>query len=158
MPNITLTIDHVALQRVIDALGEIGGPELRRIVQDAIANDSVLKRVINYPPERSVPQPFKSAKQRRFFFAALRSGQISVPYSRTYYLQRGWRYNAGEGVVTNGAPYAGMVMGEKAEQAGYFSGKGWLSVTDIAQASESQDAPWIGEAAVTLWIGKKGLG
>jgi hypothetical protein len=158
MLTLTATVDHAALQRILDALGEIDGPELRRILQDAVANDSLLKRVINYPDNRRAPQPFKSAASRRFFFAALRSGQISVPYQRTYALQRGWRYDAAGARVTNDTGYAAMVMGSKGEQSGYFAGKGWLSVDSIAQQSESQDAPWIAQGAVTLWIGKKGLG
>jgi hypothetical protein len=158
MLTLTATVDHAALQRILDALGEIDGPELRRILQDAVANDSLLKRVINYPDNRRAPQPFKSAASRRFFFAALRDGRITVPYQRTYALQRGWRYDAAGARVTNGTGYAAMVMGSKGEQSGYFAGKGWLSVDSIAQQSESQDAPWIAQGAVTLWIGQRGLG
>lgn len=161
MINLTATIDHAALQRILEALEELGRPpaDLVRIMGEAVARDSVLKRTANYPDNRRAPQPFKSAKQRRFFFAALRSGQITVPYQRTGDLGRGWRYQPGGrgGEVTNGVPYAAMVMGSKGQQAGYFSGKGWLSIDQIAQEAEAQDAPWIAQGAVTLWIGQRGL-
>jgi hypothetical protein len=162
MLTISATIDRAALQRVLDALEELGGPpnDLQRMIGEAMAQDSVLKRTANYPDNRRAPQPFKSAQQRRFFFAALKSGAISVPYQRTYALQRGWTYvpGGGGGVVTNRTPYAAMVMGSKGEQSGYFAGKGWLSVDKIAQEAEAQDAPWVAQAAVTLWIGKRGIG
>lgn len=160
--NITATVDSAALQRILAALEDLQNApaDLQRLIGEAIAHDSVLKRTANYPDNRRAPQPFKSAQQRRFFFAALRRGQITVPYQRTYALQRGWTYvpGGGGGVVTNRVPYAAMVMGSQGEQSGYFAGKGWLSVDKIAAEAEAQDAPWVAQAAVTLWIGKRGIG
>lgn len=154
--DVQISLDHAALARIIAALEAIDGGDLRRLIVDAVANDSVLKRTANYPDNRRVGQPFKSDKQRRWFFAALRKGQISVPYQRTGTLGRGWRYDAGASSVVNTVPYAGQVMGD--DQSDYFGNKGWLSTTFIAAESERNDVPWIAQGAVSLWIMQRGLG
>ncbi len=159
----TATIDQAALQRVLDALEELAQPppDLIRLLGDGVAQDGVMPRITNYPPRMYRAQPFVSDKQRRAFFAMLRSGAITVPYSRTYALRAGWRpiKTADGAEVRNDVPYAGMVMGDSdGQQSAYFAGKGWLSTTRIASDVETNDVPWIGEAAVTLWILKRGLG
>src|SRR5512146_3138969 len=58
-------------------------------------------------------QTFQSEKQRRWFFAALRSGELHIPYKRTGATQAGWQYrltnqgyNATIYNATKGARYA----------------------------------------------------
>lgn len=158
--NVTITLDHATLQRVLNALEELGGTppaDLVALVGDAVARDGVMKRVINYPPMIRKAQPFKSAASRRWFFANLRSGAISVPYERTYRLQRGWQpFRTSTGAeVRNDVPYAGRVMGE--DQSGYFADKSWFSVDRIARDVEVEDAPGLAAGAASLWIAKRGL-
>lgn len=160
--NVTITLDHATLQRVLSALEELGGAppaDLVALVGDAVARDGVMKRVINYPPMIRKAQPFVSDKQRRWFFANLRSGALSVPYERTYRLQRGWQpFRTSTGAeVRNDVPYAGMVMGSKGDQSSYFAGKSWLSIDRIARDVEAEDAPGLAAGAVSLWIAKRGL-
>lgn len=159
MLDITITTDDAALRRILEALEELTGPpaDLIRILGDAVAQDGVMPRVINYPAPSRKSQPFKSAQQRKAFFAMLRSGSISVPYQRSYRLQRGWRPEpTGDGArVVNDTAYAPLVMGE--QQGDYFRGN-WLTTTRIATDVEQQAAPWIAQGAVTLWIAKRGLG
>lgn len=91
-----------------------------------------------YPPSpRGKRMAFKSARQRRFFFAALRSGRITVPYRRTMRLGRGWilrfleRVNEFRVEVENRAPYLPWVMGP-GTQAAIHKGR-WQTTADIAQ-------------------------
>lgn len=58
----------------------------------------------NRPTRRQVyGTPFKTDKQRRWFFWALGQGIISVPYRRTYKLRKGWKLQAsGRAVATPG--------------------------------------------------------
>lgn len=53
---------------------------------------SAQKRITKYPPryQGKLPGGFKSEKQRRYFFWALREGIIQVPYQRTGTYGRAW--------------------------------------------------------------------
>lgn len=71
-----------------------------------------------YPDTQSTgPMVFKSDKQRRYFFWALREGIITVPYGRTGTLGRRWtttvRGYAGDmvGLVGNNTSYGPLVQG-----------------------------------------------
>ena len=91
-------------------------------VKDAAAND-IAKYLLNvvrgYPPQKSISRKqaygvtFFSDKQRRFFFAALKSGAINVPYKRTQAFSRSWRI-IGQGeqtILVNETDYGGYLMG-----------------------------------------------
>jgi hypothetical protein len=63
------------------------------VLRDAmeIAVERVRTQIAIYPPPPSgYRMVWKSEKQRRWFFAALRSGEIQVPYRRTMTLQKRW--------------------------------------------------------------------
>lgn len=106
-----------------------------RAVSMAIAAEAQ-DRIAPYPNPSGKPQAFKTVRQRRGFFAKLRSGQITVPYRR-----RG----AGGGVLggwmseptTTGArlrntrPEAAFV--HSAQQARYFQGSGWKTDKGISE-------------------------
>ena len=90
------------------------------------------------PPASRRPQPFKSDKQRRFFFWALGKGIIEVPYPRTNYMVRSLSGvnsdsvrnvkpigNHGyEGQFGTRTEYAPLVIGEHT-QARYHKGTWW---------------------------------
>lgn len=64
-----------------------------KVVRDTMemAVERVRTQIAVYPPPPSgYHMVFKTDKQRRFFFAALRDGRISVPYRRTGNLGRLW--------------------------------------------------------------------
>lgn len=107
-------------------------PEIQRILQD-------------YPPQRYVSreaaygQTFSSQKQRRWFFAALRSGKISVPYHRTGELGRAWKVEGmGHSVstgpsakISNAAPGAAHVYGIGMPQAAQPRMVGWQDEEEL---------------------------
>ncbi|MGQ9491727.1 MAG: hypothetical protein ACUVS6_13725 [Anaerolineae bacterium] len=87
------------------------------------------------PPERGAFTGFKSDKQRRWFFAALRQGLIQVPYVRTGTLGRSWTQRidlTADGMVgrvgTNIA-YAPFVQ-DRERQAEIHRGR-WQTVQDV---------------------------
>jgi hypothetical protein len=91
-----------------------------------------------YPdPPRNKRMTFKTARQRRFFFAALRSGRISVPYRRTRNLAKGWvlkfleRASEFRIEVSNKVPYLPWVMGP-GTQADIHKGR-WNTTAQVAQ-------------------------
>ena len=79
-------------------------------------------------------QPFSSDKQRRWFFWALNSGQISVPYHRTQELSKGWHIvNRGLlGYLVNRTPGASYVLGER-NQANQPRLVGWKKASQQIQ-------------------------
>lgn len=102
------------------------------------AGDRLEQALTTYPePPKNQKMQFKSAKQRRWFFAALRSGRITVPYRRTRNLAKGWVLKFRELTsefrveVSNRVPYLPWVMGPK-EQARIHKGR-WSTTDQIAQ-------------------------
>ncbi|KPJ95378.1 MAG: hypothetical protein AMJ53_02840 [Gammaproteobacteria bacterium SG8_11] len=109
--------------------------ELRQTMDQALYH--IQDSVPSYPVASRKPQPFKSDKQRRFFFWALRSGRISVPYRRTGTLGRSLTIGQpgnikevrklGQGVegqFGTRTKYAPMVIGQRS-QARYHQGTWW---------------------------------
>lgn len=91
-----------------------------------------------YPPPSRKPQPFKTERQRRFFFAALRDGRIVVPYRRTGQLGRSMQWE----IVSQGPAeyrgrygtnlaYAPLVISDD-RQAGYHRGT-WYTMKTIQE-------------------------
>ncbi len=148
--KIDVTIElNATLQRILKIeIDNIGEPIIR-----AIADDSVLPHLREYPPASGKKQPFKSAKQRKYFFAALRSGKMRIPYPRSGSLARNWKLSSIGGMrtitgrITNPRPYDKFVQGDDGDQAGYHAGN-WRTVTDIAMISESQEAGAIAESII----------
>lgn len=91
-----------------------------------------------YPPTRKQRQLFKSDRQRRAFFAMLRSGEIDVPYrrgssGRSERLGSKWTIiKSGDSYrVVNNTSYGPFVMGT-ANQSLYHAGN-WKTEREIAQ-------------------------
>lgn len=109
----------------------------------AIAND-VVSRMARYPGQTHAKQPFKSAKQRAFFFWALNKGIIEVPYRRgsspgSETLGRRWHVEhvgSMNARAVNTASYAPYVHGEGTQSA-YMRAEGWLTDEGIARQVES---------------------
>ncbi|MCP4536248.1 MAG: hypothetical protein GY832_03805 [Chloroflexi bacterium] len=103
----------------------------------------IKEKIATYPPVPGRPQPFVSPKQRRGFFAHLRSEDIEVPWRRgispgsqrmgaRWTIKKsanGMRYSVG-----NNASYARLVQGPRL-QTRYHATTGWQTTTQVA-ASE----------------------
>lgn len=150
--NITITLDEAMLRRVIAGLEALDGEPLRRLIGQAIIADGILPEARHTPPQSGKRQAFVSARQRRAFFAMLRSGAITVPYRRTGRLVAAWR-PADPYTVTNDAPHADLVVGEKGKQAKYHAGT-WKRVDEIAATVERGPAAFIAAGVVSEFISK----
>lgn len=150
---IDLKID---ISDVLAKLARLNDADLARVIADAVVDEAVLPELAKYPAPSRAPQPFVSAKQRRYFFAALKEGSITVPYPRTGGLGKSFtKAPFGGGVnVTSTLGYADLVVGEK--QARYFKGN-WPSVTDVAAKIEKDTAEVIATAKVLERLQEAGL-
>ena len=134
--------------------------------QDAVTNDvsnyliSVLKL---YPSYKYVSRrsaygtPFFTAKQRRWFFAALADGSLTIGNNRTQTLAKGWR-KIGSGanvIVANEVPYAAYVMGE-GEQSRHEAKVGWKTL-DAVMRERSARIVEIADGAIKKALKKLGL-
>lgn len=106
-------------------------------------------RIAPYPSARRQKQPFRSAKQRRGFFAKLRKGQITVPYRRSGQLGQKWVADKGSGQIRmrntrRGAKY----VHSEQEQASYHRGN-WKTDKGVAdQVVSDGTAAQIAEQAL----------
>lgn len=118
-----------------------------------------------YPPPYHAAQPFKSEKQRRFFFWALGEGIIDVPYRRgqspgsqrlgtQFYVQSEPGSQYVEVTIGNRAGYAPHVIGE--DQSAYMAGGGWRKLREVAVEKTARIVE-IFEAWVTKAIRDLGL-
>ena len=96
----------------------------------------VHSRVPQYPSPRREPQPFKTERQRRYFFWALHAGEITVPYRRSGQLGRSLTTevrplgNDIVGLIGTNTVYAPWVISDRAidgrgPQAQYHAGRWW---------------------------------
>jgi hypothetical protein len=100
---------------------------------------------------------FKSDKQRRYFFAALKDGRIQVPYKRTQTLRRRWQIigNGRNTIIANETPYAQYVMGDNT-QSRMHNLIGWKTLaTRLKEHREKLEK--VMYAAVKKTIHKLGL-
>lgn len=139
-----------ALDRFAQGDAQIG----KALVKATHRSTSLLRqRLGKYPAKSTGKMVFKSAKQRRFFFAALREGKIQIPYRRSGTLGRRWysRVNVGGGMagdvagfVGNLTPYARYVQGFS-EQAPIHKGN-WQTEQDVAHESRDEIVGFFNEA------------
>ena len=136
MLDVKVTVDATEADRILDRLTASGFDES---IAKYVADEVVLPRFMKYPGASGKAQPFVSAKQRKFFFAALRSGQISVPYRRSGALGSKWQQLPfAHGVLLRSQQgYSEIVIGER--QGAYFKGT-WQSIIEQAKAAEPDAA------------------
>lgn len=132
-----------------------GLPELRAKLKDAPPHiqDAVVEEVADYmlevlrqyPPQRRVTRKaaygrtFQSARQRRWFFAALNAGEINVPYRRTQGLRNAWR-KVGKGrdlIIANENEGAVWTMDDE-RQARLNTLVGWKKIGDLVRERSKQ--------------------
>jgi len=122
------------------------------------AGEALKGKLSVYPPQKSLTrrevygEPFKTEKQRRYFFYALGKGLISVPYSRgadrkSERFKASWAIKTkNDGltvVVGNDTTYGPYLMGNK-EQSTFMAAIGWPTVDEVME----QNAEEISQFAV----------
>src|SRR3990172_8391206 len=105
------------------------------------AAEHVKGQIQTYPRARRGPQPFKTEKQRRGFFAKLKAGVIDVPYRRgispnSQRLDAKWCVSMLSDLrasIVNTATYARLVH-DRTQQSRYHEETGWKTAQDVAEA------------------------
>ena len=107
--------------------------------------------IAKYPPKSSGKRMvFQSEKQRRWFFWALRTGEIEVPYRRTGTLGKSWTTDVRatsdsiRGVLGNVRPYAPYVQDEEL-QAQMHKGH-WPTVQMLLRAPAARMSQFFNQA------------
>jgi hypothetical protein len=134
-----------------------GGAELRRklsklkdfkslvpTLQGAAVH--VKGKISKYPSgNQHRPQPFKTAKSRRFFFWALRQGIIEVPYRRgqspgSEDHGQSWTVKGMKGglkqVIGSDTSY-GRLLQKAGSQTAYHKGTGWKTTDQVMREEEA---------------------
>lgn len=112
-----------------------------------------------YPPQRNAPQPFKTERQRRWFFWALANGVITVPYQRTGRLANSWRARRqgwSDWILENSQAYAALVVGRD-KQARYHEGHWWIA-EEIIEEDVKDLTTDLSDEIVDLARGMEGSG
>lgn len=136
----------------IDVQGILGLKDkfakLPNAVQDAIVDevsDYLLDVLKLYPPPKYVTRKaaygrtFFTSKQRKWFFWALDTGRINVPYHRTQGMREAWR-KIGEGrnaIIANETQAAIYTMGVES-QSRHEQRVGWKTIRDILMERNKQ--------------------
>ncbi len=158
MIGIKIEIDQGQFQRLTAKLASF---ERQQVVHQTVHDTAVFMqgKMREYPPQISVTraqaygQTFQNDKQRRWFFAALRRGELTIPYKRTGHLADMWRVwepAKNQAVLTNDTSYAGLVQ-ERGKQSRMMTIIGWRTVSYWLQRYSSE----IGRVALSnirRWI------
>ena len=136
MIDAKITVDDTQVRK---ALAALTSEDTRRDMALVVADEVVLPAIQKYPPQSGKPMQWANDRQRRAFFAKLRSGAITVPYQRTgNYGGSFQKQMIRDGVaLVSHLPYAPYVRGE--EQAAYHRGN-WDTLEQIALAQEQSAA------------------
>lgn len=133
-------IEIVGLRELMADVDRLAaGVALRDTMETAV--EMVRTQIAVYPaPPSGYRMVWKSEKQRRWFFAALREGRISVPYRRTGTLGRRWTTEVSRqgddlvGKVGNVTVYGPFVQSVD-EQAAVHRGR-WRTDEQVARLME----------------------
>ncbi len=132
-----IEIKIIGLEALQKRLDVDVGMALDRAMFRALAH--LQSRIARYPRRRyGAKVTFVSAKQRRFFFWALREGAIQVPYRRTGTLGRRWTAQgrrlggAAVGILGNITPYAPLVQ-DLERQVAMHKATGWPTVQGVVE-------------------------
>lgn len=127
-----------------------------RTVAEAVADEAVVPEMAKYPTASGKKQPFRSNKSQRFFFAALRRGQINVPYRRTGKVGETEKQPTAQGMdVVSKAAHSDKVR-TKGKQWKYHEGT-WEDTESMARRLEGDSAELIATAVVIDQLQKAGL-
>lgn len=137
-----VSVEILGLRELMQEVSELIAFKVVRDTME-VAVERVRTQIAVYPsPPSGYHMVFKSDKQRRFFFAALRDGRITVPYRRTGTLGRRWTTsvsNSGmdiRGEVGNVTNYGPFVQSAES-QAPIHQGR-WRTAERVVQEMEPQ--------------------
>jgi len=146
---------------VSEAVKKLDPQELERALTVALGEGAkhIRNEARRYPPQSHKKMNWKSAKQRRGFFAKLRAGEIDVPYRRgqspgSEKLGASWNITTENrsghlrSIVGTRVSYAPLVM-DKDRQAAYHKGN-WPTVQDIARDQANNVKRFV-EQALARW-------
>jgi len=148
----TIQIRIEGMDELLAKLDRIGKLTAIRSVMRAAA--LYLKgKLAQYPEQMHLTRasvygaPFQSEKQQRYFFWALKAGEIEVPYhrgesARSERLGQSWTIDDQDGgltqVIGNDTSYGKLVMGsyDQGEQSEFMHQSGWTPYDQIVDAYE----------------------
>jgi len=128
------------LEEVRAKLKKLGSDAPRKEVTKDVAT-YLRAELQKYPSPRYVSRKqaygrtFQSDKQRRWFFAALKSGELTIPYRRTQTLRRNWEImpmGSSDYIVVNETPYAKWVQDEDT-QSNMMRLRNWKTFQAVIQ-------------------------
>lgn len=135
-------VEILGLARLMAQVDELAAMRVLRDTMET-AVERVRTQIAVYPPPPSGHRMvWRSERQRRWFFAALRSGQISVPYRRTGTLGRRWTTKVSvtasdiRGEVGNATVYGPFVQSQES-QAAIHQGR-WRTAERVADEMTPQ--------------------
>ena len=142
---------------VIAKLNSLTDGDFARDVAQAVADEAVIPELAKEPFRATRKKMiFVSNKQRAFVMAAIRRGDIQVPYVRTGRIGISEKHQTTNGIdVVVPAEYSDLVR-TAGKQARYHEGT-WPTDEDIAQKIESDTAEVIATAHVIAALEKAGL-
>lgn len=146
----------IKIEGLADLLRKIKRIEQMERVKAALkaAAVHVKGKIATYPGPGHRPQPFKSDKQRRGFFAKLKKGEIEVPYRRgsspgSQRLGTRWtvesRNDGWTQVIGNNASYGPLVQGPQT-QTSYHATTGWKTTAQVADAEAATVTQYVTRA------------
>lgn len=152
MFNVNLNLDDLR-----DKINSISDAGLARDIAEAVAKEAVQPELAKEPFRTTRKKMiFVSAKQRAFVMAAIKRGDLQVPYVRTGAIGISEQHPTTNGIdVVVPVGYSDLVR-TKGMQAKYHEGT-WPTDEDIAEKIEGDTAELIGTAAVLERLEKAGL-
>lgn len=146
---------------VLDAMYDLGA-STQDMRSGFRAGLSYLKGYMTaYPPQSSRPQPFRTDRQRRGFFAKLKSGEIEVPYRRgtspgSRQLSKSWQISVStlQGELGTRVPYAPLVQ-SRPDQTRYHKATGWTTAEDVQERHGERAAEIVQETVMARIRGGK---
>ena len=154
---LSLDVTITGIDDVQKVLSKVTDASMPGTITKRVATEVVLPKLAQYPSPSGRKQPFVSAKSRKYFFAALRSGQIAVPYRRSGDLGKpdNWAQalSGSTLTLTSLMKYSDLVR-TKGKQAAYFKGV-WQTDEEIAQSCLF-DAGLVATAVLVETIGGAG--
>ena len=147
----------IDLSDLISKINSLTDADFVLDVAKAVADEAVEPELAKEPFRSTRPKAvFVSAKQRAFVMAAIRSGDIQVPYQRTGNIGIVQKQATTNGMdVTVPAPYSDYVR-TAGKQARIHQGV-WDTTEDIAQRLEADVVEVIATAHVVAALDKAGL-
>lgn len=137
-------IEVNGVPQVVRMLEQLRAPAVTRAVSFEVA-DYLRGQLRKYPAPtyvsrtRAYGKPFQTVKQRRWFFAALRSGALQLPYVRSGRLRAGWQILTSgqtDHLLLNDVDYATYV--QNSPQARMMTLRQWRSIQTIIYAEATR--------------------